>query len=37
MEDHWDEVFKNIELEVNIQTELRLTGRINNPAVPQED
>ncbi len=35
MEGNWDEVFRTIELEVNVHAELRLTGRINNPAVPQ--
>jgi len=35
MEDNWDEIFKTIELEIDIEAKLRLTGRINNPGVPQ--
>ncbi|MPM08341.1 Spore germination protein A3 [bioreactor metagenome] len=35
MEDNWDEVFKTIELELSVNAKLRLTGRINNPGVPQ--
>lgn len=35
LEDRWDEVFPDIEVEVNVDAKLRLTGRINRPAVPE--
>ena len=35
MEDNWDEIFSEIEVEVKVEAKLRLTGRINRPAVPK--
>lgn len=36
MEEKWDEIFPTIELELDIDAQLRLTGRINNPVVSKE-
>lgn len=35
MEDKWDEIFPKIEVEVNVDANLRLMGRIRTPSVPQ--
>lgn len=35
LENRWDEVFPEIQLEVNVEAKLRLTGRIGRPAVPE--
>jgi len=35
LESRWDEVFPYIEVEVITETKLRLTGKINRPAVPK--
>ncbi|HPE16104.1 MAG TPA: Ger(x)C family spore germination protein [Oscillospiraceae bacterium] len=36
MEDQWDEIFPTIELELDIDAQLRLTGRINSPVTADE-
>ncbi|MEA4894808.1 MAG: Ger(x)C family spore germination protein [Oscillospiraceae bacterium] len=35
LEDKWDEIFGEIEVEAEVEMKLRLMGRINAPAVPQ--
>lgn len=35
MKGDWDEIFSEIEVEVKVEAKLRLTGRINRPAVPK--
>ena len=35
LESNWDEIFPDIEVEVNVEAKLTLMGRINKPAVPE--
>ena len=35
MKDNWDQLFQQIEVEIKVDTKLRLTGRISVPAVPE--
>jgi spore germination protein KC len=35
LEDRWDEIFPNIEIEVNVEAKLRLMGRLSKPVVPE--
>jgi len=35
MEDNWDEIFQEVEVEITVDAKLRLTGRISNPISPQ--
>lgn len=35
MENHWDEIFPEVEVEVNVDAKLRLMGRTLKPAVPE--
>ena len=35
LEDRWDEVFPKIEVEITVETKLRLTGMTNRPAMPE--
>ena len=35
MENKWDEIFPTVEVEIDVETKLRLMGRINAPSVPQ--
>lgn len=35
MESNWDETFPDIEVEVNVDANLRLMGRALKPAVPE--
>lgn len=37
MESNWDEIFPNIKVEVKIEAKLRLMGRINRPAAPEQE
>ena len=37
MESNWDEIFPNIKVEVKIEAKLRLMGRINKPAAPEQE
>lgn len=32
---NWDEIFRTVELDIHVEVKLRITGRINNPPVPQ--
>lgn len=36
MESKWDEIFKNVQVEVNVDTKLRLMGRIIRPSAPEK-
>lgn len=35
MEDKWDEIFPDIEIDVSVETYIRLMGRINKPSIPE--
>lgn len=35
MESRWDELFPDLEVEVNVESKLNLTGRINRPVAPE--
>ncbi len=37
LEDDWDEVFKDIQVEVYVEAKLRLMGRISKPTVPEKE
>jgi spore germination protein KC len=37
MEDKWDELFPNIQVTVKIEAKIRLMGRINRPAAPEQE
>lgn len=37
LEGNWDEIFKNIQVEVNIESKLRLIGRIFKPGAPEKE
>jgi spore germination protein KC len=37
LEDNWDEIFKGIEVEVEVKAKLRLMGRIIKPSVPAKE
>lgn len=37
LEDNWDEIFKKIEVVVNVDAKLRLMGRISKPTVPEKE
>lgn len=37
LEDNWDEIFKNIQVEVDVKAKLRLMGRIIKPSVPEKE
>lgn len=37
LEDNWDEIFKDIQVEVNVKAKLRIMGRIITPSVPEKE
>lgn len=37
LEDNWDEIFKNLQVEVAVDAKLRLMGRIITPTVPEKE
>lgn len=37
LENRWDEVFPNIEVEINVEAKLRLTGKLSRPAGPEQE
>ncbi len=37
IEKNWDEIFKNIQVEVDVEAKLRLMGRILKPTVPEKE
>lgn len=37
LEDNWDEIFKGIQVEVDVKAKLRLMGRIIKPSVPEKE
>lgn len=36
MEDNWDELFETLEVELEVEANLRLTGKISKPSVPEK-
>lgn len=37
LESKWDEIFPDIEVEVNVEAKLRLMGKTNRPTVPEQE
>ena len=37
MENNWDEIFPQTEIEIHVDAKLRLMGRVAVPAVPKEE